>query len=84
VAILLDDELNTASLQLYRQQSGGGSEPVKVLAPAEPGDNPLHDMLAAAIDPSTGVWRGVTDAAARLIPQHYQLQADLVRQAPVV
>jgi hypothetical protein len=81
VAVLLDDELNTASLQFYRQESGGGTAPVQLLDPADPGENPLHDMLAAAIDPGTGVWRAVSDAAARLIPQHHQLQADLVRQA---
>jgi hypothetical protein len=81
VAILLDEELNTASLQFYRQESGGGTEPVHLLAPAEPGENPLHDMLAAAIDPEKGVWRAVSDAAARLIPERYRLQADLVRQA---
>jgi hypothetical protein len=81
VAILLDDEMNTASLQLYRQESGGGTEPVRVLAAAEPGDNPLHDMLASEIDPTSGVWRAVSDAAARLIPQRYQLQADLIKQS---
>ncbi len=64
VAILLDDDLNTASLQFYRQESSGATEPVQVLAPADPGDNPLHDMLTAAIDPDTGVWRAVSDAAA--------------------
>ena len=54
MAILLDDELNTASLQFYRQESSGGTEPVRVLAPADPGDNPLHDLLASEIDPGTG------------------------------
>jgi 3',5'-cyclic AMP phosphodiesterase CpdA len=81
VAILLDDELNTASLQLYRQESSGGTEPVQVLAPADPGDNPLHDMLAAEIDLGSGVWRAVSDEAAKLIRQRHQLQAELVRQA---
>ncbi|MBO0727818.1 MAG: metallophosphoesterase [Acidimicrobiaceae bacterium] len=80
VAVLLDDELNTASLQFFRQESGGGAEPVRVLAPADPGDNALHDILASEIDPTSGVWRAVSDAAARLIPQRHQLQAELVRQ----
>jgi 3',5'-cyclic AMP phosphodiesterase CpdA len=81
VAILVDDELNTASLQLYRQESGGGTEPVRVLAPADPGDNSLHDMLAAEIDPASDVWREVTEAAGKLIPERHQLQAELVKQA---
>jgi UDP-2,3-diacylglucosamine pyrophosphatase LpxH len=81
VAILLDEELNTASLQFYRQASTGGTDPVQVLAPADPGDNPLHDMLASDIDPERGVWRAVSDAAARLIPQRHQLQAELVKQS---
>jgi len=81
VAVLLDDELNCASLQFYRQATGGGTDPVQVLAPADPGDNPLHDMLAAEIDPGAGVWRAVSEEAARLIPQRHQLQAELVRQS---
>ncbi len=81
VAILLDEDLNTASLQFYRQESGGGTEPVRVLSPADPGNNPLHDMLAAEIDPGTGIWRAVSDAAGRLIPERHQLQAEVVRQS---
>jgi hypothetical protein len=81
VAILLDDELNTASLQFYRQDSGGGTEPVQVLVPADPGDNALHDMLASEIDPGTGVWRAVSEAAAKLIRQRHELQAELIRQS---
>jgi UDP-2,3-diacylglucosamine pyrophosphatase LpxH len=81
VAVLLDDDLNSASLQFYRQESGGGTEPVRVLAPADPGDNPLHDLLTAQIDPGTGVWRAVSDEAAKLIPQRHQLQAALVKQS---
>jgi UDP-2,3-diacylglucosamine pyrophosphatase LpxH len=80
VAILMDEDLNTASLQFYRQDTGGGTEPVRVLAPADPGDNPLHDMLAAELGPGTGVWQGVSDAAARLIPERHQLQAEVVKQ----
>jgi UDP-2,3-diacylglucosamine pyrophosphatase LpxH len=81
VAILLDDDLNTASLQLYRQESSGSTEPVRVLAPADPGDNALHDFLAAKIDPGSGVWRAVSDAANRLIPERYRLQAEVMRQS---
>jgi hypothetical protein len=81
VAILLDDDLNTASLQLYRQESSGTTEPVRVLAAADPGDNALHDFLAAKIDPGTGVWRAVSDAANRLIPERYRLQAEVMRQS---
>ena len=81
VAVLLDDDLNAASLQFYRQNSSGGTDPVRVLSPADPGTNPLQDLLASAIDPGAGVWRAVTEAAAELIPQRHQLQAELVRQS---
>ena len=77
VAVLLDEELNVASLQFYRQNSAGGTDPVQVLALAEPGVNPLHDKLAAEVDPSAEPWRTVSDAAAQLIAQRYRLQATI-------
>ena len=41
----------------------------------------LHDLLASKIDPGTGVWRAVSDAAGRLIPERYRLQAEVMRQS---
>ena len=81
VAVLMDDELHTVSLQFYRQETSGGTEPVQILAAADPGDNPLHDMLVAEIDLGSGIWRAVSEQAARLIRQRHQLQSELVRQA---
>ena len=82
VAVLLDDDLNIASLQFYRQATTGGCEPVRVLAAADPGTNPLHDLLAAEINPGTGVWQAVSDEAAELIPERYRLQqAEVMRQS---
>ncbi len=75
VGVLIDEELNVASLQFYRQNADGGTDPVQVLAPAEPGANPLHDKLAAEIDPSSEPWRTVSEAAAQLVAQRYRLQA---------
>jgi hypothetical protein len=79
-AVLLDDDLNAASLQFYRQTPDGGSTPVQLLTPpAEEGINPLEAALAAAVQPADEPWRGVTEAADKMVRLHHQVQADLVK-----
>ena len=76
-AVLVDDDLNTTSLQFYRQTLDGGTAPVQLLAPS--GDagagNPLHTSLASSIDPATEPWKTISSAAAELIAQRHRLQA---------
>jgi UDP-2,3-diacylglucosamine pyrophosphatase LpxH len=73
VVVLIDDDLNLAPLQLYRQRQDGGADGVAVLGPP----NPLHDALVAAIDPATEPWRSVQAAAAELVAQRHRLHAFL-------
>jgi hypothetical protein len=75
VAVLLDDDLNTASLQFYRQSSDGGTAPVQLLEPATGpnGANPLEASLASSIIPTADPWRAVSGAAAELIAQRHRL-----------
>jgi UDP-2,3-diacylglucosamine pyrophosphatase LpxH len=77
VAVLLDEDLNAASLQFYRQTSEGGAAPVELLA--ADGDssppNPLHAALASSVDPADKPWAAISAAAADLIGQRHRLQA---------
>jgi hypothetical protein len=80
VAVLLDDDLNAASLEFYRQMPDGGAGAVRLLEPDAGGDdgNPLAARVAAAIDPAAEPWRAVSAAAGELIAQRHRLQAALV------
>lgn len=73
VAVLIDDDLNLAALQMYRQHQDGGADGVALLG----GSNPLHDALAGAIDASSEPWRSVQATAAELVAQRHRLQAFL-------
>jgi hypothetical protein len=74
VAVLLDEDLNAASLQFYRQRSDGGTDPPRLLAPAGARPNPLQTSLAAAVDSNADVWRAVATASARLVPERHRAQ----------
>jgi hypothetical protein len=86
VAVLLDDDLNLASLQFYRQTLGGGAGSVELLAATADaagqdggaGGNPLAARLAGEIDPTAEPWQVVSAAAGELIAQRHRLQAALL------
>ena len=73
VMVLIDDDLNLAALQMYRQRQDGGADGVALLG----GPNPLHDALASAIDAASEPWRSVQSAAGELVAQRHRLQAFL-------
>jgi hypothetical protein len=81
VAVLLDEELNVASLQFFRQSADGTAEPPQLLAPAGGQLNPLQSALAATIDPTSPVWRPVAVACADLVAQRHRLQQQLIASA---
>ena len=82
VAVLLDDDLNTASLQFYRQTPAGPAAPVQLLTDqVDTGNpNPLEAALTAAIQPTEEPWRTVSAAATDLIAQRHRVQAALIQQ----
>jgi hypothetical protein len=82
VAVLLDEDLNAASLQFYRQRSDGGTDPPQILAPASGQPNPLQTSLAAAIDPKAEVWRAVAVASAELVAERHRVQ-ELLMTSPL-
>ncbi len=79
VAVLVSENLDTASLQFYRQDAGSNPVPVQLLPPP-PGAQPSgwHTELAARIDPAAPPWTAVAESAAELVAQRHRLQAATV------
>ena len=85
VAVLVNDDLETASLQFYRQ--GTGPVPVQFLPPPA-GRQPSawETELAGRVDPQAEPWATLAREAAEVTAQRHRLQAatvalrDMVRQ----
>ncbi|HTR94056.1 MAG TPA: metallophosphoesterase [Trebonia sp.] len=79
VAVLVSENLDTASLQFYRQDAGSGPVPVQLLAPpAGARPSAWHAELAARIDPTAAPWAQLAQSAAELVAQRHRLQAATV------
>ncbi len=76
VAVLVNDNLDTASLQFYRQSPDAAPVPVQLLPPPA-GEQPSdwHTELASRIDPAAPSWKAVSESAAELVAQRHRLQA---------
>lgn len=75
VAVLVNDNLDTASLQFYRQARGSEPSPVQLLDPpdgAEP--SAWQAELASRIDPAAEPWSTLAKSAADLVAQRHRLQ----------
>jgi hypothetical protein len=81
VALLVNDELESAALELYRQTVGTGGTPVRLLT-APPGEeaSAWHDELADRIDPLAAPWASLSIAAAQLASQRHRLETSIVKQ----
>jgi hypothetical protein len=79
VAVLVNEDLDTASLQFYRQSPGSQPVPVGLLDPP-PGIAPTawHAELAARIDPAAPGWRSLAESTAAVVAQRHRLQAATV------
>ena len=79
VAVLVSEDLDTASLQFYRQDAGSAPVPVQLLPPPA-GTQPTawHAGLAARIDPAAAPWATLSESAAKLVAQRHRLQAATV------
>jgi hypothetical protein len=82
VAVLLDEDLNAASLQFYRQRPDSGTDPPQVLTSASGQSNPLQTWLAEAVDPKAEVWRAVAAASAELVAERHRVQQLLMTSPP--
>jgi hypothetical protein len=77
VAVLVNDHLDAASVQFYRQ--GTAASPVQVLPPPA-GESPSawYDELASRIDPTAEPWASLSTSAAQMAAQRHRLQAATV------
>jgi hypothetical protein len=79
VAVLVSENLDTASLRFYRQDAGSKPVPVQLLAPpAGARPSAWHAELAARIDPAAAPWAGLAESAAELVAQRHRLQTATV------
>jgi len=78
-AVLVNSELEAASVQFYRQETANAASPVQLLPPAE-GESPSawHAELASRIDPAAEPWASLAKSAAQLVAQRNRLQAATV------
>jgi hypothetical protein len=76
VAVLVNEHLDTASLQFYRQGPADAPARVQLLPPPD-GEPPSawHCELAARIDPAAQPWATLPAQAARVVAQRHRLQA---------
>jgi hypothetical protein len=79
VAVLVNEHLDAASLQFYRQSPDSKPVPVQLLPPPS-GRQPSawHTELASRIDPAAAPWSTLADSAAELVTQRHRLQAATV------
>jgi hypothetical protein len=79
VAVLVNDELDAAPLQFYRQRAKTAAAGVQLLPPPA-GELPSgwHRELASRIDPAAAPWTAVSQSAAELEAQRHRLQAAMV------
>jgi hypothetical protein len=78
-AVLVNDNLDAASIQFYRQGPIGTPCPVQLLPPPG-GETPSawHTELASRIDPAAEPWASLSAAAADAAAQRHRLQAATV------
>ncbi|HEY3878787.1 MAG TPA: metallophosphoesterase [Trebonia sp.] len=76
VAVLVNDDLETASLQFYRQDSG--PVPVQFLPPPGGPASAWQSELESLVDPAAELWSTLAREAADLAAQRHRLQAATV------
>jgi hypothetical protein len=74
VAVLVNEDLDAASLQFYRQDPASASVPVQLL-PAGGQPSAWHSELASRIDPAATPWSTLAASAAEQVAQRHRLQA---------
>jgi hypothetical protein len=79
VAVLVNSQLDAASVQFYRQETADAPSPVQLLSPPD-GETPSawHEELASRIDPAAEPWVSLSASAAQLVAQRHRLQAATV------
>jgi hypothetical protein len=66
--MVVDDELNVASIRMY--QEGAGSDGRVQVKAATAGENPLYDQLKRGIDPNAEPWKSLGVISTRAVDSH--------------
>jgi hypothetical protein len=80
-AILIDEDLNAASLRMYNQSVNPDGYHVAVRAAAHDGssENPLLRRLSSIIDPSRDPWKSFSETVANMVPVYCKSIATHIR-----
>jgi len=70
-AVLIDEDLNVASLRMYNQSANRSSYRVKLHAVGDGDANPLYQRLSALVRPDEGPWKAFSSAAVTLVDQRH-------------
>jgi hypothetical protein len=81
-AILVDEDLNVASLRLYNQAADPAAYAVRVETSSHPGaePNPFCERIRSLVDPSSDPWKTLSRTVADRVPAYAQnLQVEINR-----
>ena len=79
-AILLDEDLNSASLRLYNQSDRTSSYRVEVAHAGAP--NPFSTRVAGLVKPEEEPWSGFSKTAAQLVEQRHRDLDAIIKKHP--
>jgi hypothetical protein len=84
VAVLINDDLDVAALEFYRQSATHAPTPVRVLVAADEPASSWSNELTARVDAAAEPWASLAVAASRLADQRHRLQqaVTVIRDAP--
>ncbi len=81
-AVLVDEDLQVASLRLYDQQKDASAYRVRVQAVTDP-DTELVKRLTDLVRPGDGCWQALSEAVAVAVPErHKALETIIERSTP--
>ena len=79
-AVLVDEDLEVASVRLYDQQEDASAYRVRV-APVTGPDAPLVKRLNGLVQPDVGCWRALSDAVAVAVPERHRALATIIERS---
>jgi hypothetical protein len=79
-AILIDEELNVATLRLYNQQAAGAPPYEVSVDTVDPVGNSLCDRLKTSIDPTVEPWARLSAAVAKELPHRMTVLQQIIDQ----
>ena len=79
-AVLVDEDLQVASVRLYDQQTDASAYRVRV-APVTGTDAPLVKRLNDLVRPDAGCWRALSEAVAVAVPERHRALETIIERS---